>query len=294
MAYSINHIFFPTDFSKNADRALPFAAEIASRTGARLTLFHASQDTMDIAPGFEESRDRKIQDTSERFEELKTRLQKNDKYKNIDVSTVLQSGQTSTSLINQVSEQKPDLIVMGTKGTTGDRNAIFGSVTTSVITKSEIPILAVPNGSSLDQFKKITFATDYKEGDWGALQQTIEFAKLFNAEINVLHVTENRNFESELKFRGFRDLVRTQSDFEKIEFHMINENDYFTGAADYLIDNPCSLLVMVRYKKSFWEKMADRDHNKEMAFYTKIPLLILMGDKYIETRSVFNEAVKSQ
>jgi hypothetical protein len=35
---------------------------------------------------------------------------------------------------------------------------------------------------------------------------------------------------------------------------------------------------MVRYKKTFWEKLVNRNHSKEMAFYTKVPLLVLIGD----------------
>lgn len=294
MAVSINHILFSTDFSKNAERALPFAAEIASRTGAKLTLFHASQDSMDIAPGFEGARDKDIQDTSKQFDKVIARLQKDDEYKNLEISTVLKSGQPTTSLINHVSKQKPDLVVMGTKGATGDRNVIFGSVTTSVITRSDAPVLVVPDGSSLDDLENITFTTDFKEGDWKALQQTVKFAKIFNSSIDVLHVSENQSFQDDLMFRGFRDLVKTQSDYSNIDFRLVRENDFFTGAADYLVDNPVSLLVMIRYKKTFWEKLSERNLSKEMAFYTKTPLLILMGDKYIETTSVFDEAVKSQ
>lgn len=294
MSFSIDHILFPTDFSQNAERALPFAAEIASRSGAKLTLFHASQDTMDIAPGFHSAREQDIEDTSESFDELAARLQENDKYKNLEISTILQSGEPTSSLISEISESNPDLIVMGTKGSTGDRNIVFGSVTTNIISKSDIPVLAVPNGSSLDEFKEIVFTTDYKEGDWGALQQTIEFAKIFNSSIDVLHIAEQRNLESEIKFRGFRNLVKTQSDYSNIDFHLIREDDFFTGASDYLIDHPASLLVMVRYERTFWEKLSERNHNKEMAFYTKTPLLILMGDKHIETTPIFDEAVKSQ
>lgn len=292
MDFSINHIFYPTDFSKNAERALPFAAEIASQTGAKLTLFHANQDTMDFAPSFEAAKEKNIQDTSDLFDELIYKLKENDKYKDLNISTILQSGLPTTSLLDQITTQKPDLIVMGTKGATGNRNALLGSVTTSVITKSEVPVLAVPNGSSFDQFNNITFATDFKEGDLGALLQTIDFAKIFNSTIDVFHVTEEQSLESEIKFRGFRDLVRSQSDYKKIDFHANHEYDFFTGAADYLIDHSTSLLVMVRYKKTFWEKLAERNHSKEMAFYSKIPLMVLIGEKNIyNNNSILKETV---
>ncbi|MDZ7714592.1 MAG: universal stress protein [Balneolaceae bacterium] len=275
MASSINHIFFPTDFSKNAERALPFAAEIAQKFGAKLTLFHASQDTMDLAPNFEETRKKTIQEANNQFDALLAILKENDLSEGLNISTVLQSGETVTNLLSQMDEQNADLVVMGTKGATGDRNALFGSVATSMIKKSPVPVLAVPNGSTFDQFKNIIFTTDYKEGDIAALSQTIDLAKQFNSNVDVVHINEQEGFESEIKFRGFRELVKSKIDYEKLNFHLKYEYDFFPGMADYIIEAPTSLLVMVRHKKTFWEKLFERDHSKEMAFYSKVPLLVL-------------------
>jgi len=293
MALSLNHILFPTDFSKNAERALTFAAEIAAQTGARLTLFHASQETMDMAPNFAKSKDETIHDANTHFEKLIKSLKKEEQYKNLNISTILQSGQPTTSLLNKISEDKPGLVVMGTKGATGSRNAIFGSVTSNVIQKSEVPVLAVPYGSTIDKFKRIIFTTDYKEGDLVALEQTIDFAKLFNSEIEILHVSEKQNLDSEIRFRGFRELVTSNVDYGNINFHLKYEDDFFPGMADYLVEHETSLMVMVRYKKTFWQKLAERDHSKEMAFYSKVPLLMLVGKEDPE-KSLIMEGIKGE
>lgn len=279
MASSINHIFFPTDFSKNAERALPFAAEIARQSGAKLTLFHASQDTMDLAPNFEETREKTIEESNKEFDELVASLEKNDSYKDVNISTILQSGEPVTNLLSQVDEHNVDLIVLGTKGVTGDRNALFGSVTTSLIKKSGVPVLAIPNGSTFDKFKNIIFTTDYKAGDLAALERTADFAKLFKSDIDVVHIDDEKGLKSEIKFRGFRELVNERINYDKLNFHLKYEYDFFPGMADYIINEPTSLLVMVRYKKTFWEKLTQRNHSKEMAFYSKIPLLMLIGQE---------------
>jgi len=294
MAFPITHILFPTDFSKNAEHALSFAAEIASRNGARVTLYHASQDTMDLAPNFEASKDDTIQDANEHFDQLIKGLHKKKKYKDLEFATLLQSGQPVTSLLNYINEEKPDLIVMGTKGATSNRNAIFGSVTTNVIQKSEIPMLAIPQGSSIDKLKNIVFTTDYKEGDIAALKQTIELAKLFDSTIQVVHIAKQKDIESEIKFRGFRDLITSKLKYENMTFHLKYECDFFPGIADYIMEHPTSLLVMVRYKKTFWEKLAERDHSKEMAFYSNVPLLMLIGKEQVESPLITKDAREEQ
>lgn len=291
MAFSINHIFFPTDFSDNAKRALPFAAEIALKAGAKLTLFHATQETMDMAPDFEKTRDQVIDDSSNHFDELLNSLE-GDRYNNLEISTIIQDGQTVTALLNQVNEHSVNLIVMGTKGVTGDRNAILGSVASSVIQKSPVPVLAIPTGSSLDNFNNMIFTSDYKEGDVTALSNVVDMAKLFDSTVDILHVSDQKNMESEIKFRGFRDLVNEHINYDKITFHHKYDLDFFPTISQFLADHPDSLLVMVRYKKTFWEKLTNRSLSKEMSFYSKVPLLIMIGEEKVKPDTILETSEK--
>lgn len=276
---SFKNIFFLTDFSKNAERALPFAAEIAHRTDSKLLLFHASQEAMDITPGFKESKEKMISSTDDEFDKLVKGLRKQDRYKDLTITTILQSGHPTASLMEQVNEHKCGLIVMGTKGARGSRNVIFGSVTSGVIHKAGVPILAVPAGSDLDDFKNIIYTTDYHDGDLEALQQLTEIARLFDSQIRVIHVAEKRDLKSEIEFRGFRELVEQHVDYQKMDYHIEYNKDFFSFMSEYLIDNPESVLVMVRHKKTFWESLFEKNHSREMAFYSEVPLLVLIGNE---------------
>lgn len=293
MDFSINHIWFPTDFSKNADQALSFAVEIARRTGAKLTLFHSKRESRTMT-SFEGATEPLEENTTQKLDGIKENLLNRNEYKDLEVSTVLASGQPPTSLVNHVKDQKPDLIVMGTKGATADRSVLIGSVTTNTINKTDVPVLAIPEGNTYKPFEKITFATDYREGDWIALQQIIHLARIFDSSVDVLHIAEGPSLQSEIKFRGFRELVTTQADYKQINFYMEYELDFFSGVAEYLHDHSTALLVMTKYHKSFWDKITQRNHQKEMAFYTELPLLVLPGDRYIQPSPVFDKAINNQ
>ncbi|MGM0588070.1 MAG: universal stress protein [Bacteroidota bacterium] len=278
MAFDFNNIFFPTDFSKNAKRALPIAAKIASLAGSRLILCHTVSGTLD-RPDLAPDREKAINDARELFEQMIVELRQDDQYKDLEILVVLQSGPATTGLLEQAHKQGADLIVMGTKGATGNRKLLFGSVASSIILKSEIPVLAVPPGSSFDDFKHIAFTTDYHDGDLEALQQVIELAKLFDSSIDIIHVADQQNLLTDVEFRGFKDLVRDKTGYDKISFDIIYEYDFYPAMSEYCMDHPHSLLVMVRYKKTYWEKLVKKDHSKEMACYTKVPLLVLVGGK---------------
>lgn len=277
MATLTNHILFPTDFSKNAKRALPYAAEIAHRNNTDLVLFHATQDTMDLSPDYEKRKAQTIKETDRQFNTLIDQLKKDEQYHDLNIKTILQSGHPINSILGQVDENKPELIVMGTKGATADRNALLGSVTTSILKKAEVPVLAVPDGSTFDRFKNIVFTTDYKDGDVAALKETVDFAKLFNSTVVVLHISDRENLLTEIKYRGFRELMTALTNYNNLDFRLEYEYDFFPGMADYIIEHEVSLVVLVRYKKTFWEAFLERNHSREMAFYSKVPVLILPG-----------------
>lgn len=277
MSYSFDHILFPTDFSPNAHQALPFAAKIAQRTGATLTLLHVRQELLDIKPGVGSHKEKTTLDSP--FEGIIHELRNDERYTDLDLNTIVVKGTPLKNILSQIDEQHPDLIVMGTKGATGKRTTLLGSVTSAVINESEIPVLAVPKNSSIDSLDHLTFTTNYKEGDLSALGQTTHFAQLFNAGVDILHITDRQDLESEIKFRGFRELAQDQIAYKELNFQQVYEYDFFPGVAEYLSEHSKTTLVMVRYQKTFWEKLMNRSHAKEMAFYSKVPLLVLIGDR---------------
>ncbi|MDR8394390.1 universal stress protein [Aliifodinibius sp. S!AR15-10] len=286
MPTKIKNILFPTDFSKNARQALPLAAKIASLTGSRLILFHAIQVDLYFAPNFKQDQVKAVNKADQQLDRLIGDLKSDEQYKDIEISRVLELEQPTAAILEISSEYNIDLIVMGTKGAAEYRDEILGSVTATVINKSAIPVLAVPPGGSLDDLKHITYTTDYHEGDLQALRKTIDFAQLFNASIDVVHITEQRSLLAEIKFRGFRDLVKDQTNYENISFELKYGSDFFPVMADHFNEKPHSLLVMVRYKKNFWEKLVEKDHSREMAFYTKVPLLVLVGGKKTKSKAI--------
>jgi nucleotide-binding universal stress UspA family protein len=53
-------------------------------------------------------------------------------------------GPIAAALIDYINEQRPRLVVMGTRGLTGLRSALAGSVSHAVAAHSHVPVLVVP------------------------------------------------------------------------------------------------------------------------------------------------------
>lgn len=279
MLSNLSKIYFPTDFSEGSEKALPLAAEIARQTGAVLTLAHSVEEPLDLAPMSDESKNEIVSRIKGSMEKMIDNLKKENRYKDLQINTTLLSGQPVTALANQVEHNKPGLIVMATSGDSGSRNLLFGSLTTEVIRNLNVPVLAVPPESNFNGFKKIVFATDYHDGDLEALENIIGFANLFGSKVSVIHVAEKQNLLTEIKYRGFRDLVLEQLPRVRgdIGFSLKNDEDFHSGISGYMADHPASILVLVKYKKPFFEALVTKNHVKEMGFYTETPLLVVPG-----------------
>ncbi|MFH5833140.1 universal stress protein [Halalkalibaculum sp. DA3122] len=273
----LNRILFPTDFSDNAENALSFALELASQTGAAITLFHVIEAPSYIphdSGGLPKSHSQKARTLLEKTADS---IRKSERYSELQVDLVLQNGNVVSSILEHANSKDFDLVVMGTKGRSKMNRILYGSIASHVILESSIPVLAIPENSTQATFDPMTFATDFRSGDWAALKQTIEWADTFNADLNVLHVAADRDMQTEIKFRGFRDLVRekTGNRDRPIQFDIVIQKEFLAGVADYLTDHRMGLLVLVRYKKKRIEALLKKDHTKELSYYTKVPLLVL-------------------
>lgn len=279
MPNEINAIYFPTDFSYSAGRALPFAAEIARATGAVLTLVHAVEEPFDLSPGVKAKKKKIKEEINGKFDDLVEDLRGNQSYENLEIHTVLISGQPTVNLLALEQEKEPDLIVMGTRGSGGRRNLMLGSMATAVLSQSSVPVMVVPPESEFDGLSRVLFATDYHGGDPEALHWLVSFADAFDAEVETVHIAPGPSFELELKHRGFRSLVNDSLDGAELPAHLEYNSDIYDGLSEFMNERPTSLLVMVRYKKPFFESLFSTAHTRQMGFFIHKPLLVLPGEQ---------------
>lgn len=145
---SINKILVPIDFSPHASKALDFAIEVATRFGASLELLHCYQ----INPGgispygivYPENLDREFRDAAaSRLEEWSERARKADIPTNVSILPELPSEAISRSAL----EDGCDLIVMGTRGLTGLRHVILGSVAERTLRLAHCPVVTIKDES---------------------------------------------------------------------------------------------------------------------------------------------------
>src|SRR5690606_34442849 len=119
-------------------------------------------------------------------------------------SKVVFPSDETTSKIIELSDHQYDLIIMGTKGERNALSKMIGSITTKTMMNAHCPVLAIPSNTEFKSIETITYSTSLTEKDSAFLQSLSEFANLFGASIEYLHVTENAKEKtlSNLKAKG--------------------------------------------------------------------------------------------
>ena len=146
----ISRILVPTDGSETAAKAVKYAADLALKVGAEVTLlgvieknFYAAQ-SLPAAAAPNHLTEPIEEYIREALTEMLKEMEKLYNQRGIPVKTVIRSGYPVEEILQEAKKSKADLIVIGSHGKSALKAALLGSVTFGVIHKdSQIPILVV-------------------------------------------------------------------------------------------------------------------------------------------------------
>jgi nucleotide-binding universal stress UspA family protein len=169
-----------------------------------------------------------------------------------------------------VIEDKIDLIIMGTKGATGVKKALLGSNAAAVIDHSSVPVLVVPGDAVFHGVQRIVYATDMEDLD-KQIKAIVPYAKLFNAEISVLHVVPTRE-TAVIDVEQILSQLTNTSRYEAISFHVL-KNDHIADAVEKFSKEYGDLLALFTHKLVLYEKLMGKSVTQQLAFHAKLPLL---------------------
>ncbi|HNZ22003.1 MAG TPA: universal stress protein [Polyangiaceae bacterium] len=184
----VTSIIVAIDFSEPSLEALRQAETLAWEMKAELVVFHAIPNLVRANPLFPHQNiedvfqlpaimDRATQAVEEVIE---THLSKG----LFNVRIVVDTGWPDTALLRKAEEIDANLIVVGSRGYTGLKHVLLGSVAERVIRYAHCPVLVA---RPAPKHGKILAATDFSDPAWPAVEMASEITKLRNADLTVMH-----------------------------------------------------------------------------------------------------------
>ena len=206
--FAFHRILFATDLSSAAEKALPYALEIARRNGAMLYVVHA------IAPAgypyapvaaWPQLEEQEEQFRSQARQRLECRLE------GIQHETQFRHGQVLSVLHDMIQTKQIDLLVIGTHGRTGMDKALLGSVAETIFRDAQCPVLTVgpranTESHSAAELARILYATDFSPESLAAAPYAISLCREHRAQLILLNCLEQGG-DARLMIRTLRELV---------------------------------------------------------------------------------------
>ncbi|MBN9352324.1 MAG: universal stress protein [Chitinophagaceae bacterium] len=280
----MKRILVPTDFSDTAENAIDFAVQTSKIFPAKITLLHSyevyssfSTDYLGVNREFTYSM---LNDIEKNLDEVKNRILKQH---GIEVDTFISTYPLYNAIEKAVQEKKPDLIIMGTLGASGIKEKIWGSRTSSVIGKTKIPVLVIPDSYKWSKPKKMLLATNRFQKDPEILRFLFELAGLYMANVQVGVFTDTDNdkaetfIENKQKIAEYEDFLKSTYYENTLTSNHLTGTDFRETIQDYISQNDIDILVMVTYQTGFWKRLFNPSMTKKMSYHTEVPLLAIPG-----------------
>jgi nucleotide-binding universal stress UspA family protein len=141
---TFEHVLVPVDFEEPSECAVDFATRLASASGAKVTLMHASWVVASIYPGYPPG------DNGWLVEDLASEARKQldgivAKVKETcpRIEGIVVIDEPGHAILKIADERQADLLVVGTHGRHGLSRLMLGSVAERVLRCSRIPVLTM-------------------------------------------------------------------------------------------------------------------------------------------------------
>ncbi len=264
------------DFSESSINAAHYAVKLASYFSAQVVLFNAFTIPMPYPEaGVVFSVDEYEKEAADSLIKIKETL--HEKVPQIDITILTKLGEGETSIDEELSTGKYDLLVLGIDNIVSSLYEYFiGSTSTAIARDSKVPTLIIPNYTLFHKIKKIAYACDYNNDfkKSNVLIYLKYFAKAFGAELLLFNIV---NSDTQFTIDVINHELHVQDSLEKINPSIIysSNKDVAQGIIQLGKEHAIDMLITSPTQHHFFYEWYHQSNTKKLAFHSNLPLLCL-------------------
>jgi nucleotide-binding universal stress UspA family protein len=251
-------ILVPYDFSEEAENAFKFAQELATKAGCKLKLVHIIEipvtqhfNTMGEVNLEEDYIDKiyMMELINKRKAQVK-KLEANHQNKPYQFSTKLSFGNPYAGISKEISEIKADLVIMGSKGSSGLEELLIGSNTEKVVRHTKCPVITVKQQVKMEDIKTIVFASDFSEDSKRVIKHLKDLQNLLDAELRLVNINTPNSFENtKTSNKRIREFVKSNN-LENVRIDIYNSSSEEEGIIEFADDCNADMIAMATHGRT--------------------------------------------
>lgn len=266
-------ILVPSDFSENANLALKHAIQVANEFGGIVNVVHIYQiatstaSFVSIDDIVKADREAEVADLIDTMKPLLSN--------NATIEGHVRKGNSVENICDLAKKMNVDIIIMGTKGAGGMKKMFMGSTASNVILNTTIPVLVIPNEFSNFKISNITLALDDKKfEDFSVLKPVLDLVKGFGAVLDLLTIIDEAHPKAKIDSALEDHLAKEGITYT---YFVVKAPEILEGLRNFASREKSDMLCLVHHPRGFFQNIFGQSVAKEMAFDSRVPLLVIQG-----------------
>ncbi len=269
-------ILAPTDFSKASKAGLRFVMQWSSVQKIDILFvhfFHTFRLPVWTDADFRRSIEKEKTHYNKKLTRFIGNLYKKTNIKPGKYSCMAKFGLSADIAIMDYCRDHPgiDYICMATRGA-GLTNKLFGTHTGNLTTRSQVPVITIPEKYRIHSISTILYATDFLNYE-NEIKKVLSFARPLGAKIKVLHLNDSsRDLPDEKTLKAVKETAPFEVDF-LIETRPPTQSIIQTLREKISSLRPSLIILFTDQHRNFIKKLISPSKAETLAFKTTIPLL---------------------
>lgn len=277
----MKRILVPTDFSKPAQIAIDVASDIARKANAQVILLHVVEEAsgtsfnitgeVNVSAGWEDKLF-----TMKLIERSKKQLEKvyeDVKAGGVRVKRELRVGTAFHGMRDIITEQKVDLVVMGTAGRTKLEEMIIGTNTEKVVRHAKCPVLTVYKKPATTDFRNIVYATSMSKDEemFSRIVRTTQ--QMYNSTVHLVRINTPGNFQRDAVVRKYMNDFAKKLQLKDYTINIFNDLTEEEGIVYFADSIDADLIAMATHGRTGFAHVLAGSIAEEVVSHSKRPVL---------------------
>lgn len=290
----ITQILIPIDFSDYSLKACERGFNFAYTTHAEIVLMHVYfapiytsplpyGDVFDYQINDEENVRNIIQKVNEDINIFSNKIREEmaaGKLPDVKFTSLLREGIPEEEIVRYTKEERPLLVIMGTRGKNQKDIDLIGSVTAEVIDRSRTPVLVIPENASFADFneiRRVAFITNFDQRDLISFDTFITSIKPIQSSVSVIYLADAKEKDAwdEVKLTGFKEYFQKQYPTVDIRYDLVIDDDLLNCLDGYIKQHQIDFIAVPTYKRNIFSRLFNPGIARRMVFHSDTPLLVI-------------------
>jgi len=284
-------VLVAVDFSQYSLKACKAAFAVAHQMNAKVKILHVYRIHYPITFPFADMVDEKdtdMLDSARRrmldfCNEIDRKITEKE-FPSVNYSYSLREGTVEEEIEAFVDEYKPFLLVLGSKGESNSKSFYLGSVTADIIEMTNVPVMAVPEDSSIqtsEDVKHIAFLTNLQQKDLESFDNLVNILKPFpQVRVTFLHVNvkdHKGDKWTETELLGMKEYFSKKYPELNVEYDVLDSPDPVEAINYYIESEEVNILALNTRRRNLFGRIFMPSISRKVLVNNNVTLVVFRG-----------------